>query len=145
MVSMSELLVVVSANTADLVHFPLILFASSTWVVAWEVGIFPAVCHVRRGAATLEGPLRDVGAPHCLSRPSSRRRTPRRGEAVPPARSPCCRPCSCAGLHHAVVPSTSICLTVVGDSPRGPLEQWGKPHLKPATKPKYVKPNHAGT
>jgi hypothetical protein len=33
----------------------------------------------------------------------------------------------------------------VGDSPRGPLKQWGKPHLKPATKPKYVKPNHAGT
>jgi hypothetical protein len=32
----------------------------------------------------------------------------------------------------------------VGDSPRGPLKQWGKPHLKPATKPKYVKPNHAG-
>jgi hypothetical protein len=34
--------------------------------------------------------------------------------------------------------------TGVGDSPRGPLKQWGKPHLKPATKPKYVKPNHAG-
>jgi hypothetical protein len=32
----------------------------------------------------------------------------------------------------------------VGDSPRGPLKQWGKPHLKPATKPKYVEPNHAG-
>jgi hypothetical protein len=32
----------------------------------------------------------------------------------------------------------------VGDSPRGPLKQWGKPHLKPATKPKNVKSNHAG-
>jgi hypothetical protein len=32
----------------------------------------------------------------------------------------------------------------VGDSPRGPLKQWGKPHLKPATKPKRVKHNHAG-
>jgi hypothetical protein len=35
-------------------------------------------------------------------------------------------------------------LLFVGDSPRGPLKQWGKPHLKPTTKPKYVKPNHAG-
>jgi hypothetical protein len=25
-----------------------------------------------------------------------------------------------------------------------PLNNGGKPHLKPATKPKYVKPNHAG-
>jgi hypothetical protein len=25
-----------------------------------------------------------------------------------------------------------------------PLSNGGKPHLKPATKPKYVKPNHAG-
>jgi hypothetical protein len=33
---------------------------------------------------------------------------------------------------------------VVGDSPRGPLKQRGKPHLKPATRPKRVKPNHAG-
>jgi hypothetical protein len=34
---------------------------------------------------------------------------------------------------------------VVGDSPRGPLKQRGNPHLKPATKPKHAKPNHAGT
>jgi ribonuclease HI len=33
----------------------------------------------------------------------------------------------------------------VGDSPRGPLKQRGNPHLKPATKPKHAKPNHAGT
>jgi hypothetical protein len=32
----------------------------------------------------------------------------------------------------------------VGDSPRGPLKQRGNPHLKPATKPKRAKPNHAG-
>jgi hypothetical protein len=32
----------------------------------------------------------------------------------------------------------------VGDSPRGPLKQWGKPHLKLATRPKHAKPNHAG-
>jgi hypothetical protein len=34
---------------------------------------------------------------------------------------------------------------IVGDSTRGLLKQRGKPHLKPATKPKYVKSNHAGT
>jgi hypothetical protein len=33
----------------------------------------------------------------------------------------------------------------VRDSPRGPLKQWGKPHLKPATRPKNVKPNRACT
>jgi hypothetical protein len=32
----------------------------------------------------------------------------------------------------------------VRDSPRGPLKQRGNPHLKPATKPKHAKPNHAG-
>jgi hypothetical protein len=31
-----------------------------TWVAAWEVSIFPAVCRVRRSAANLDGPLRDV-------------------------------------------------------------------------------------
>jgi hypothetical protein len=33
----------------------------------------------------------------------------------------------------------------VGDSPRGPLEQLGNPHLKPATKPRPNKAslNHA--
>jgi hypothetical protein len=35
-------------------------------------------------------------------------------------------------------------IVFVGDCPRGPLKQWGKPHLKPATKPKYVEPDHAG-
>jgi hypothetical protein len=33
---------------------------------------------------------------------------------------------------------------IVGDSPRGPIKQRGNPHLKPATKPKHAKPNHAG-
>jgi hypothetical protein len=32
----------------------------------------------------------------------------------------------------------------VGDSPKGPLKQRGNPHLKPSTKPKNAKPNHAG-
>jgi hypothetical protein len=40
--------------------------------------------------------------------------------------------------------TTELVVILVGDCPRGPLKQWGKPHLKPATKPKYVKPNHAG-
>jgi hypothetical protein len=35
-------------------------------------------------------------------------------------------------------------VTVVGDSPRGPLKQRGNPHLKPATKPKRNLLNHAG-
>jgi hypothetical protein len=46
---------------------------------------------------------------------------------------------------HPVTVVSSIPLgEIVGDSPRGPLKQWGKPHLKPATKPKHVEPNHAG-
>jgi hypothetical protein len=52
--------VVVSVDTVDLVRFPLLFFASAIWVVAWEAGIFPAICRVRRGAATLDGALRDV-------------------------------------------------------------------------------------
>jgi hypothetical protein len=52
--------VVVSADTVDLVCFPLLFFASAIWVAAWEAGIFPAVCRVRRGAATLDGVLRDM-------------------------------------------------------------------------------------
>jgi hypothetical protein len=47
MVSTSELVVVVSADTADLVRFPLLFFTSAIWVAAWEAGIFPAVCRVR--------------------------------------------------------------------------------------------------
>jgi hypothetical protein len=42
MISASELIVVVSANTAELVHFPLLFFASATWVPAWEAGAKPA-------------------------------------------------------------------------------------------------------
>jgi hypothetical protein len=39
-------------------------------------------------------------------------------------------------LNH--VPRTFSRATSVGDSPRGPLKQWGNPHLKPATKPKHA-------
>jgi hypothetical protein len=53
-------MVVVSADTADLVCFPFLFFASAIWVAAWEVGIFPAVCRVRRSVATQDGALRDV-------------------------------------------------------------------------------------
>jgi hypothetical protein len=60
MVSMSEVIVVVSVDTADLVRFPLLFLDSTIWVVAWEAGIFPAVCRVRRTTATLDGALRDV-------------------------------------------------------------------------------------
>jgi hypothetical protein len=48
--------VVVSADTADLIHFPLLFFASATWAAAWEAGIFPTVFRVCRGAATLRSP-----------------------------------------------------------------------------------------
>jgi hypothetical protein len=64
MASMSELIVVVFADTVDLVRFPLLFFASATWVATWaatwEAAIFPAVYRVRRGAATLDGALRDT-------------------------------------------------------------------------------------
>jgi hypothetical protein len=52
--------VVVSADTVDLVRFPLLFLASVIWAAAWEVGILHAVCRVRRGAATLDEALRDV-------------------------------------------------------------------------------------
>jgi hypothetical protein len=52
--------VVVFVDTVDLVRFPLLFFASAIWVAAWEAGILPVVCRVRRGAATLDGALRDV-------------------------------------------------------------------------------------
>jgi hypothetical protein len=58
--STSELFVVVSADTADLVCFPLLFFAFAIWVAPWEAGIFAAGCHVHRGVATLDGALRDV-------------------------------------------------------------------------------------
>jgi hypothetical protein len=100
MVSTSELFVVVSTDTTDLVRFPILLFASVPWVAAWEVGIFPAVCRVRCGAVTLDGPLRDVvGASLLLPTVESETYS-----------SPRCGPCSCAGLHHAAVPGTSRCL-----------------------------------
>jgi hypothetical protein len=56
------------------------------------------------------GPCETWWAPRCRSRPLSRRHTPRRGEAAPPAHLLRCGPCSCAGLHHAAVPGTSKCL-----------------------------------
>jgi hypothetical protein len=57
--STSKLIVVVSADTADQSAPP----SSSpprSGPRAWEEGILPAVCHVRRDAATLDGALRDV-------------------------------------------------------------------------------------
>jgi hypothetical protein len=64
--STSELFVVVSADNADLVRFPLFFFASAIWVVAWEAGIFLAVCRVRRTAATLDGAKCDVAGASLL-------------------------------------------------------------------------------
>jgi hypothetical protein len=52
--------VMLSADTVDLVRFPLLFFASAIWFTAWEAGIFPVVCRVRCGAATLDGALHDV-------------------------------------------------------------------------------------
>jgi hypothetical protein len=60
MVLTLELFVVVSADTAELVRLLLLFFTSTTWAAAWEASIFPAVCRVRHGAATLDRPLRDV-------------------------------------------------------------------------------------
>jgi hypothetical protein len=59
-VSTWELVVVVSANTADLARFLFLFFDSTTWVAAWEVDIFHAVFRVHRGAATLDGAIQDV-------------------------------------------------------------------------------------
>jgi hypothetical protein len=60
MVSMSELIVVVSADTVDLVRFLFFFYTSAAWVAAREVEIFPAVCLVHRGATTLNSALHDV-------------------------------------------------------------------------------------
>jgi hypothetical protein len=65
MVSTSELTVVMSNDTVDLVCFLFFFFASAVWVAAMEAAtreadILPAVCHVRRGAATLDDALHDV-------------------------------------------------------------------------------------
>jgi hypothetical protein len=60
MVSMSELIVVVSADTVDLVCFLFFFFTFAPCVAAREAEIFPAVCRVRRGAATLEVALHAV-------------------------------------------------------------------------------------
>jgi hypothetical protein len=95
MVSTSELILVVSADTADLVRFPLLFFASATWAVAWEAGIFPVVCRVRHGAATLDGPLRDATGTSLT-----------RGGGAAPC-PPRCGPCSCSSPRHAAVSGTS--------------------------------------
>jgi hypothetical protein len=58
--SMSELIMVVSADTADQVRFPLLFIATATWVTTSEAAIFPAVSRVRHDAATLDGTLRDT-------------------------------------------------------------------------------------
>jgi hypothetical protein len=62
MVSTSELIVVVSTDTVDLVCFLFFLFffTSAAWVAAREAEIFPVVCRVRRGVKTLDGALRDM-------------------------------------------------------------------------------------
>jgi hypothetical protein len=66
MVSMLELTVAVSTDTVDLVRFLFFFFfASAVWVVVMEAAVreadtFPAVCRVRRGAATLDGALNDM-------------------------------------------------------------------------------------
>jgi hypothetical protein len=94
----------------DLVRFPLLFFTSATWVVAWEAGIFPIVCRVRCGAATLDGPLRDV-AGTSLSLPTVESETySSTGEVALPAHLLRCGLCSYAGLHRAAVPGTSRCL-----------------------------------
>jgi hypothetical protein len=66
MVSTSELIVVVSADTADLVRFLFFFFAPMAWVVAREVEIFPAVYRVCRGVVTLDGALCDVAGASSL-------------------------------------------------------------------------------
>jgi hypothetical protein len=65
MVSMSELIVVVSTDTVDLVRFLFFFFACAVWVAAMvvtarEADIFPDVCRVRRGVATLDDALHDA-------------------------------------------------------------------------------------
>jgi hypothetical protein len=70
MVSMSELTVVVSTETVDLVRFLFFFFfffffAHAVWVAAMvvaarEADIFPDVCRVRRGVATLDDALHDA-------------------------------------------------------------------------------------
>jgi hypothetical protein len=109
MVSVSEVIVVVYADTADQVRFLFLFFPYEAWVTAWEAGIFPAVCRVRRGAVTLDGALRDV-AEASLSLPTVESKTYlSMGEPALPARLPHRRPSSCAGPRRAVVPGTSRC------------------------------------
>jgi hypothetical protein len=90
MVSTLEMIVVLSANTADLVHFLFLFFTFAAWVAVWEAGIFPAVCCVRRGAATLDGTLQDVaGASLSLTTVKSETYSSM-GEPALPARPPHC-------------------------------------------------------
>jgi hypothetical protein len=65
MVLTPELTVVISTDTVNHVQFGFFLFASAVWVAvivveAREADIFPVVCRVCRGAATLDGALRDM-------------------------------------------------------------------------------------
>jgi hypothetical protein len=65
MVSTSELTMVVSTDTVDLVRFHFFFFTSAVWVAAMEAAAreadtFPAVYRVRHGAATLNGAQRGV-------------------------------------------------------------------------------------
>jgi hypothetical protein len=106
---MSELIVVMSADTADLVHFLFFFFTSAAWVATREAEIFTAVCRICRGAVTLDGALRDVAEPRHRSPPSSQRRTRRWEASAPLARPLRHGPCNCTGPHCGVVPGTSRC------------------------------------
>jgi hypothetical protein len=111
MASMSELIVVVSANIANLVHFP----SSSS---PPRPGPRPgrrvssprsAACVATRRPWT--EPCVTRWEPRCHSLPSSRRRSHRREEEVVlPTRLPRREPCSCTNPRRATVPGTSRCL-----------------------------------
>jgi hypothetical protein len=63
--------VVVSTDIVDLVRFRFFFFASTIWVVAIvaaarEADIFPVACRMCRGAATLDGALRDMAGASSL-------------------------------------------------------------------------------
>jgi hypothetical protein len=72
MVSTWELTVVVSADTTDLVRFPLLFFTSAIWVAAWgqESCLPSAVCAAVRRPWT--APYATWREPRCHSPPLSR-------------------------------------------------------------------------
>jgi hypothetical protein len=72
-----------------------------------------------------------IAAIQCPAKDNSKR---------PLAATKTCSKRSARSIWMATTPPSSA----VGDSPRVALKQRGNPHLKPATKPKHAKPNHAG-